>query len=72
HWVSKQTLSVNGKRLHITKDDLLTIAKNNSVKKGEKIIDEINAIIKSWNQFAKQADVQKNLREKIYQNLNTL
>ena len=26
HWVSKQTLSVNGKRLGITKNDLMTIA----------------------------------------------
>lgn len=71
HWVNKQTLSVNGKRLNIDKNDLLTIAKNNNIKKGEKIIDEINAVVKSWNKYAKQAEVRKDLKDRIYQNLNT-
>ncbi len=72
HWVSKQTLSVNGKRLEITKADLMTIAKDNNIKKGEKIIDEINLIVKSWNEFAKQAGVRNDLQQRIHQNLNVL
>lgn len=71
-WVSSQTLSVNGKRLNITKEDLMTIAKENSIKKGEKIIQEINHVVKSWNQFAREAEVRKDLKEKISQNLNIL
>lgn len=70
HWVSKQTLSVHGKRLNILKEDLLTIAKDNNIKKGEKIIDEINSIVKSWSNYAKQAEVRKDLKDKIFQNLN--
>lgn len=70
HWVNKQTLSVNGKRLEITKDDLMTIARNNNIKKGEKIIDEINSVIKSWNKYATKAKVKNNLKEKINRNLN--
>ena len=70
HWVSKQTLSINGKRLEITKDDLMTIANNNNIKKGEKIIDEINSIVKSWNKYATQAKVKSELKEKINDNLN--
>lgn len=70
HWVSKQTLSINGKRLGITKEDLMTIAKNNSIKKGDKIIDEINDVVKRWNKYATQAEVIKNLKEKINNNLN--
>nr|WP_317175352.1 HipA domain-containing protein [Cyclobacterium xiamenense] len=72
HWVNKQTLSVNGKRLAITKADLMTIAKDNNIKKGERIIDEINLIIKSWNDYAKQAGVRTDLKERIHQNLNIL
>lgn len=70
HWVSQQTLSVNGKRKNITKEDLLTVAKENSIKKGAVIIDELNSIIKTWNEFAIQANVRKDLKEKIYSNLN--
>lgn len=72
HWVSKQTLSVNGKRLHITKADLLTIAKDNNIKKGEKIIEDVNLVVKSWTSYAKQAGVRTDLKEKIRQNLNIL
>ncbi len=37
-WVSQQSLSVNGKRNIITKDDLLAIAKITGIKKAAKII----------------------------------
>ncbi|MEO1487565.1 MAG: type II toxin-antitoxin system HipA family toxin [Bacteroidota bacterium] len=71
HWVNKQTLSVNGKRLDITKEDLLTIAKDNNLKKGKTILEEINAVVKSWNTYAEQAEVRKDLMERIHNNLNT-
>ncbi len=70
HWVNKQTLSINGKRLEITKEDLMTIAKNNNIKKGDKIIDEMNSIIKSWTTYASQANVNNALKKKINNNLN--
>jgi len=72
HWVSKQTLSVNGKRLNITKADLMTIAKDNNIKKGEKIIDTINLVVRSWSEYAKKADVRIDLQKRIHQNLNIL
>lgn len=72
HWVNKQTLSVNGKRLNITKSDLMTIAKDNNIKKGEKIVEDINLVVKSWTAYAKQAGVRTDLQERIRQNLNTL
>ena len=71
HWVNKQTLSVNGKRLDITKEDLLTIAKDNNLKKGKTIIEEINAVVKNWKTYAEQAQVRKDLTERIHNNLNT-
>jgi serine/threonine-protein kinase HipA len=71
-WVNKQTLSVNGKRLNITKADLMTIAKDNNIKKGEKIINQINIVIKTWDDYAKQAGVRSDLKQRIFQNLNIL
>ncbi|MFC2097478.1 type II toxin-antitoxin system HipA family toxin [Bacteroidota bacterium] len=71
HWVSKQTLSINGKRIGITKEDLLTIAKDNNIKKGEKIIEDINSIVKSWNKYAERAEVRNDLKDMINNNLNT-
>jgi serine/threonine-protein kinase HipA len=72
HWVNKQTLSVNGKRWAIAKTDLMTIAKANSIKKGDRIINEINTVIKKWNDYAKQAGVRTDLQQRIHQNLNIL
>lgn len=72
HWVSKQTLSVNGKRRNINKDDLMTIAKDNNIKKGEKIIYEINLVVKSWGKYAKKAGLRNDLLHRIHQNLNVL
>ena len=71
YWVSKQTLSVNGKRLGITKEDLMTIAKDNNIKKGAKIIEDMNSKVKSWNKYAEQAEVRNDLKERINSNLNT-
>ncbi len=72
HWVSNQTLSINGKRRKITKEDLMTIAKDNNIKKGEIIIDEINSVIKSWKIYASQAEVRSDLKKRINDNLNIL
>ncbi len=72
HWVSRQTLSVNGKRLGIAKDDFMTIAKANNIKKGEKIIDQINDTVKNWSKFADQAGLRNDLKKRIRENLNTL
>jgi serine/threonine-protein kinase HipA len=72
HWVSKQTLSINGKRLNIGKEDLMTIAHDNNIKKGEKIIDQVNEVVKSWNNYAKKAKVSGALTKMIGENLNTI
>jgi len=72
HWVSRQTLSVNEKRLNITRDDLMTIARDNSIKKGETIISEINQVVKAWPDYAAMAGVRMDLKKSIQQKLNTL
>lgn len=69
HWVNRQTLSVNGKRRGISKQDLLTIANDNGIKKGAAIIDAIKTVVEEWPNYAKQARVRADLAERIRQDL---
>ncbi len=71
-WVNRQTLSINGKHKNINKEDMMTIAKTNNIKKGEKIIEEINVVVKSWKEFANRAKVRKELLQTIQNNLHNL
>lgn len=71
YWVSQQTLSVNGKRRGITREDILAIAKENSIKRGDEIIEQINSVVKSWKDYAIQAGIREDLKDMIYKKLNT-
>lgn len=64
-WVNQHTLSINGKHKNISKKDLLTIAKANNIKKGDKIIEEIRSIINNWNDYADKVRVNTKLRDLI-------
>lgn len=71
-WVNQQTLSVNGKHKDIDKGDLLTIAKANNIRKGEKIINEINTVVKNWSDFATKVKVNDFRHKDIKINLHVL
>ncbi len=49
----------------------MTIANDNNIKKGDRIIEEINSVVKSWNKYSDQAEVRNDLKERINTNLNT-
>jgi serine/threonine-protein kinase HipA len=68
-WVSQHSLSVNGKRQNITKDDLLQVAKNMNIKKADAIIKEVNTVVSQWNDFAKQTNVHTELKDAIAKTL---
>ncbi len=68
-WVSRQSLSVNGKRENITRNDLLEVARQISLKKGAVIIDQISGTVKKWNQYAEQTKVESKLRGAIKKTL---
>jgi serine/threonine-protein kinase HipA len=70
-WVSQQTLSINGKRNKITKEDFLSIAKANNIKRGEDIIDDINNTVSNWKDFADKAKVDEKHIDHIKRNLHT-
>lgn len=71
-WVNQQTLSVNGKHKNINKEDLMTIAKANNIRKGEKIINEINTVVKNWSDFATKVKVSDFRHKDIKSNLHVL
>lgn len=60
-WVSQHNLSINGKRKDFTRQDLLQIAVQNSIRFPEKLINDCIAIVKKWSQYAKdyQVDTEK-------------
>ncbi len=56
-WLKQHQMSINGKRLDITRADLLAVAKEMNIKKAEAIIDEVVAGVKTWKKCAKKAEV---------------
>lgn len=64
-WVSQHSLSINGKRQNITRDDLLAIAKNMNIKKAGAIISQVNAVVSRWNDFATQVNVKADLKDAV-------
>lgn len=56
-WLAQHQLSINGKRKDITLDDILTIAKEISLKKGKDIISEIAEGVSRWKEFANEAGI---------------
>lgn len=56
-WLRQHQMSINGKRLDVTRDDLLTVAKAMNIKKAETIVDEVVAGVKDWKEFAKKAEM---------------
>ncbi|GAA0886522.1 type II toxin-antitoxin system HipA family toxin [Sphingobacterium siyangense subsp. cladoniae] len=64
-WVSQHNLSINGKRKDFVKNDLLTIAKQNSIRNPEGIIEEVLDIVNTWPEYAKKYSVDAKLAKAI-------
>ena len=59
-WIGKHQLAVNGKREKITREDLLSVAKQMNIKRPKEIIEKITAVVDDWNVYAQEAGVPKN------------
>lgn len=68
-WVSQHSLSVNGKRQNIGRDDLIEVAKNMNIKKADSIINQISEVVRKWLDFAAQTNVNATLRDAINKTL---
>jgi serine/threonine-protein kinase HipA len=64
-WVSQHNLSINGKRKDFVKDDLLIIARQNSVRNPEKIIEDVLDKVNRWREYARKFKVDKTLAKAI-------
>jgi serine/threonine-protein kinase HipA len=68
-WVSQQSLSVNGKREDITREDFLSVARNMNIKKAGNIITQISEVVKNWQFYAEETKVKPELRDAINKTL---
>ena len=64
-WTQTHQMSINGKRDHFTRQDLMTVAETNDLKKAEEVIQEVTEAVKQWPTFAKEASVSKQKIEAI-------
>ncbi len=68
-WVSRQSLTVNGKTDNISESDLLEVAKQMNIKKAGGIIVQIAEVISRWNEYADNVNVDTVLRDEIRKTL---
>ncbi|OJU75164.1 MAG: toxin HipA [Bacteroidetes bacterium 47-18] len=64
-WVSQHNLSINGKRKDFTKEDLLVIARQNSIRNPERILGEVSAGVALWTDYAAACKVDEKLAQAI-------
>jgi serine/threonine-protein kinase HipA len=60
-WTNQHQMSVNGKRDHFTKEELIDTGKSISISRPEKIINEVITAVDKWMEFANKACVKKNI-----------
>ena len=70
-WTSRHQMSVNGKRIGITDDDILSCAPfaNMRERKARAVLDEIKDAVRAWPQFAAEAEVRDEYVASIHQML---
>lgn len=68
-WVSQHALSINGKRDHISKEDLLLIGKSIKSNNAKAIIQEISESVSQWKKFANEVNVLPFIRDEIAKTL---
>ena len=56
-WVSQHNLSINGKTRDITKEDLLKVGKEMSIKQANAIIETTKQVVAQWPIYAKKTGV---------------
>ena len=59
-WTSRHQMSVNGKRIGISDDDILSCARfaNMRERKARAVLDEVRSAVRDWPRFAAEAEVR--------------
>lgn len=71
-WVSQHALSINGKRINITREDLLKVAGMMNIKKPTQIIEQIADVIGNWNKYAAKVTLNAAMKKAIGKTLVVL
>ena len=56
-WTHQHQMSINGKRDHIQRSDLLQVADNVGIKRADHIVDEVSTAVSRWPQYGAEAGV---------------
>lgn len=67
-WTNQHQMSVNGKRDHFTRAELLAVAESISINKAGTIIDEVVGAVETWPGFAQQAGIPNKTIQEIAAN----
>ena len=70
-WVDSHQMTINGKRDHFSRQDLLSVAEQigRFAQQAEAIIEQVTAVVSRWPQYAEQAQVAPALTQHIQSNL---
>ncbi len=71
-WINQHTLSINGKRKNIQKEDILQLARSMNIKKSGQIIEEVNKVVALWNDYADAVNISPAKRDAINNKLLAL
>jgi serine/threonine-protein kinase HipA len=71
HWVSRQSLSINGKRQEFSVEDFLAVARQMNIRKAPAIIIDILGIVADWEHYAARTNVDEPMKKHIGENLIT-
>ncbi|MDB4409204.1 type II toxin-antitoxin system HipA family toxin [Gammaproteobacteria bacterium] len=67
-WTNQHQMSINGKRDHFTRQDLLAVGESNSVPRPGNIIDEVAEAVSQWPDYARDSGVEESVMEEIRRN----
>ncbi len=59
-WTQTHQMTINGKRDHFTRQDLMKVAETNDLKKAGEVIQEVLEAVEKWPAFAAEAGVGEN------------
>ena len=64
-WTSQHQMSINGKREHVTRTDLITTGESIGIPRSADIINEVASAVRRWPEFAKNAGLKEETASEI-------
>jgi len=58
-WTNQHQMSLNGKRDHFTREDLIHVGESISLSKPEETLNDVITAVEQWPEYAKDAEVNK-------------